>query len=266
MDILLGKARLNNLRRSAIEAKEQVARRRQLLYPVAGGVLLVTVDGRILEANSEACRLLGYSRKDLIATRVNTFIEPAENRLKNAWCELICTSKCERSFRVLSKYRLPFTVQASMTLCGESESIIILLTGVRLESANGDIGEAEESYNTLAQQVPKVVYLTGTDEDFSALCVSPQLEEMSGYAPVDWLLDSEPWVKTLQPADFERTLAGSIFARQKGQPLDAEYRLFDRDWRAVWVRDQSVLVLDEEGHSEHWPGILLDITERNECY
>jgi PAS domain S-box-containing protein len=41
-----------------------------------------------------------------------------------------------------------------------------------------------------------------------------------------------------------------------------EYRIFAKNGRVVWLRDEAVLVRDEEGNSLHWQGFMLDITER----
>ena len=41
-----------------------------------------------------------------------------------------------------------------------------------------------------------------------------------------------------------------------------EFRQFARDGRVVWVRDEAVLVRDEEGNPSYWLGFQYDITKR----
>ncbi len=45
-----------------------------------------------------------------------------------------------------------------------------------------------------------------------------------------------------------------------GEPFRAEYRLRAADGRWVWVHDEAVRVLDEDGHPMFWQGVLVDIT------
>jgi diguanylate cyclase (GGDEF)-like protein len=46
------------------------------------------------------------------------------------------------------------------------------------------------------------------------------------------------------------------------EPFKIEYRLIARDGRVVWVRDEAVLMRDEQGRPEAWQGVMVDITER----
>ncbi len=42
---------------------------------------------------------------------------------------------------------------------------------------------------------------------------------------------------------------------------DATYRLIAKDGRTVWIHDQALLILDDEGKPKYWQGVLIDITE-----
>jgi len=43
-----------------------------------------------------------------------------------------------------------------------------------------------------------------------------------------------------------------------------EYRIIHKEGRVVWVRDEAMLVNDEEGQPRLWQGVMSDITERKE--
>ncbi len=43
-----------------------------------------------------------------------------------------------------------------------------------------------------------------------------------------------------------------------------EYRCVARDGRVVWVRDEAIIMVDNEGRPRFRQGILLDITEHTE--
>jgi PAS domain S-box-containing protein len=131
--------------------------------------------------------------------------------------------------------------------------------------AERKLGEAEARFRTLVEQVPAVIYIDSNDEVSSAIYMSPQVEEMLGYTPDEWLDDPELWVKILHPDDRERVLAANARVDETGGPFSVEYRMLAKDGRAVWVRDEAVLVRDEDATSLFWQGVFIDITERKEA-
>jgi PAS domain S-box-containing protein len=52
---------------------------------------------------------------------------------------------------------------------------------------------------------------------------------------------------------------------ETGDPFALEYRMFARNGRVVWLRDEATLVRDEEGNPLHWQGFMLDITKRKKA-
>jgi PAS domain S-box-containing protein len=94
--------------------------------------------------------------------------------------------------------------------------------------------------------------------------MSPQIEAMLGYSPEEWAADADMWPKLIHPEDSDRVLKQNEITNRTGAPFDQEYRLTARDGRVVWVRDQAVLLGDDEkGH--YWQGVLTDITQRKQA-
>jgi len=124
------------------------------------------------------------------------------------------------------------------------------------------LGNAEARYRALVEHIPVVTYVDAADEVSSAVYMSPQVEAMLGYAPEEWLVDREFFVKLLHPEDRERVLAENKRTNESGKPFEAEYRLIARDGRTVWVHDEAVLVKDERGRPLFWQGVMTDMTER----
>ncbi|MDF2704317.1 MAG: sensor hybrid histidine kinase, partial [Rubrobacteraceae bacterium] len=125
--------------------------------------------------------------------------------------------------------------------------------------------EAEARYRTLIEQIPAVTYIDALDDVNSAIYMSPQAESMLGTAPEEWLADPELFVKLLHAEDRESVLAEHTRANKTGAPLKLEYRLTTHEGRVVWVRDESVVVRDEEGKPRFRQGVLLDISDRREA-
>ncbi len=130
------------------------------------------------------------------------------------------------------------------------------------ERAEERLREVETRYRTLVEQVPAVTYVQEAAGARAVTYVSPQIELMLGYRPEECIFDPEHWIKVMHPADRRRVLAEDERTEETGEPFRMEYRQFARDGRVVWIRDEAVLVRDEEGNPSYWLGIQHDITER----
>nr|MBA3950833.1 PAS domain S-box protein [Rubrobacter sp.] len=103
------------------------------------------------------------------------------------------------------------------------------------------LGEAEERYRTLVEQIPAVTYIDSVDDPDAPLYTSPQIEELLGYTPEEWL-NGRLWSKRLHPEDRERVLAADERFESGEEPFREEYRLLARDGSVVWVREEAVLI------------------------
>ncbi|WP_266096564.1 PAS domain S-box protein [Rubrobacter marinus] len=125
--------------------------------------------------------------------------------------------------------------------------------------------EAEERYRRLVERVPAATYIERNDAESSTVYVSPQIEEMLGHTPEEWISDPGLWLRTLHPEDHGRVLARHLKCNGTGEPFEEEYRCIARDGREVWVRDEAVLLRDERGEPLYWQGVKIDITARKKA-
>jgi diguanylate cyclase (GGDEF)-like protein/PAS domain S-box-containing protein len=120
-------------------------------------------------------------------------------------------------------------------------------------------------YRTLVEQLPLVVYVDALDAESSNIFTSAQVEELLGYTPAEWLADADLFVRTLHPDDRERVLAAHARTHASFDPLSLEYRLIARDGTVVWVRDEGVIVFDDDARPLYLQGYLLNITAEREA-
>ena len=124
------------------------------------------------------------------------------------------------------------------------------------------ISSGGEDYRALVERLPAIVYTSELGEHGRWRYVSPQVEEILGYSPKDWVADPELWSKLLHPDDRERALSQETketIGDRNPPPVD--YRMIARDGEVVWILDEAVLEPDEAGIPV-WHGVLYDITER----
>jgi diguanylate cyclase (GGDEF)-like protein/PAS domain S-box-containing protein len=124
------------------------------------------------------------------------------------------------------------------------------------------ISAGGEDYRRLVERLPAIVYASELGENGRWRYVSPQVEEILGYTPEEWLADPKLWASLLHPDDRERALSQETrktIGTRNPPPVD--YRMITRDKRVVWILDEAVLEPDEAG-TPVWHGVLYDITER----
>jgi diguanylate cyclase (GGDEF)-like protein/PAS domain S-box-containing protein len=131
-------------------------------------------------------------------------------------------------------------------------------------AVEGEAREIERRYRTLVEQLPLVVYVDALDEGSSNIFTSGGIEPLLGYTVGEWRDDPNLFVRTLHPDDRDRVLAAHARTHRTHEPLSLEYRLMSRDEAVVWVRDDGVVVLGDDGEPLYLQGYLLDITAERE--
>jgi PAS domain S-box-containing protein len=130
--------------------------------------------------------------------------------------------------------------------------------------AEEELRAVDARFRGLVEQMPAVVYEMNLDDERRTLYVNPQVEALFGYSRQEWLDQPDIWIELLHPDDREVVLAAHDLHNETGEPWMQEYRLIANDGRVVWVRDQAVLVRDDQGLAHTWQGLMLDITAQKE--
>jgi diguanylate cyclase (GGDEF)-like protein/PAS domain S-box-containing protein len=141
-----------------------------------------------------------------------------------------------------------------VTFCGEVQ-----------HAASDFATDDARRYRTLIEQLPLVVYVDALDAESSNIFTSKQVEPLLGFTTAEWASDAGLFVRALHPDDRERVLAAHAHTCATHQPLSVEYRVLAKDGRTVWVRDEGVVVLDDDGAPLYLQGYLLDITAEREA-
>ena len=120
-------------------------------------------------------------------------------------------------------------------------------------------------YRTLVEHLPLIVYVDALDAVSSNIFTSRQTEAVLGYTPEEWATDKGLFVRVLHPDDKERVLAAHARTHETHERLSIEYRLFARDGSVIWLRDEGVVVFDDQQRPLYLQGYLLDITREREA-
>src|SRR5215211_738766 len=132
----------------------------------------------------------------------------------------------------------------------------------RYRGIQAELHRAQTKYRALVEQIPAIVYIDAADEDMSTIYVSPQIEQILGYTPQQYIGDPQLWEKMLHPDDRQEAKATYLRGRAAGGSFVFEYRLVAKNGRTVWFRDSAIVLPDEQGRPESIQGVMLDITDR----
>lgn len=142
--------------------------------------------------------------------------------------------------------------------------------GGRLERAQAEAVAAEsalaravERYRSLVERVPGVVWLNEVDRDdptvTRCIYIAPQLEDLLGRTPEEWMADVDLWQHVIHPDDRARVLEINDHADETGA-MSLEYRAIHRDGSIVWIHDEAVLHPADGDGPAYWQGVMVDIT------
>ena len=123
----------------------------------------------------------------------------------------------------------------------------------------------EAQYRQLVEQVPAITYMAELGAQGRWYYVSPQIEQILGFTPAEWMSDAQRWRKQVHPDDLERVLAEEQTLSKEGDRYRIEYRLRTRDGKDVWVRDEATYVRQSETGKLVMRGLFLDVTERKQA-
>jgi PAS domain S-box-containing protein len=124
--------------------------------------------------------------------------------------------------------------------------------------------EAHETYRHLVEGIPAILYIDAADDPSTSLYVSPQIQNVLGISAEQWRSDPGIRVARMHEDDREHVLSEHRRSNRTGDPFRTEYRMRGTDEGEIWIRDEAVLVRDDEGAPMFWRGLMLDVTERRE--
>jgi diguanylate cyclase (GGDEF)-like protein/PAS domain S-box-containing protein len=124
------------------------------------------------------------------------------------------------------------------------------------------LGGGDEESGRLLERLPVIVYASELGETGRWRYVSPQVEEILGFTPAEFLCDAGLWARQVHPDDRLHALAvESRDALGNRETAPVEYRMYTKSGRLVWMLDEAVLEPDGAGIPV-WHGVLYDISER----
>jgi PAS domain S-box-containing protein len=258
-------ARTASLERESDELLGRQERYLESLLEISpSAIVTLDLDRRVTSWNLAAEELFGYTAAEATGEKLEDLVARQEEMQAEAAAYYEQLGRGQRFHAVTRRMRKDGTVvdvdlfAVPVTVEDELSGHVVVYYDISA------LKQAEKRYRDLIEQLPLVTYI---DEPAVApsIYISPQIEGLLGYSADEWLGDPDLFVKLLHPDDRERVLADHDRAFAAGDSSwSFEYRLIARDGRTVWLRDDAVVVKDDEGKALYVQGFLMDVTKRRE--
>ena len=256
--------------RTAAGAADRVGRLETIFELAPVGFGIVDLNGRTGMTNEVLRNSLGYSPEEFAAVPFAEFTHPDDVQPNLDLFAQMAAGEIDRfqmEKRFIRKDGGTLWVDLTASLVrdadGHPDYVIGLTQDIserkRLES---ELRVAEEQYRLLVERVPAVVYVAEPGAQGRWQYVSPQIEGMLGFTAQEWMADPDLWLRQLHPDDQVVALAEEerfILAGTGTETSSDTYRLSHRNGSIVWVRDDAIVLFDQEGRAT-FHGVLVDVT------
>ena len=258
---------------SETELRENERRFRQFFEQSVDALLVHDERGKILDANTEAIRSLGYSREALLSLSVRDFatnLVPVESRAsgtgKTLWQRVMEAEPGESVGVHRGEHQredgTTFPVEVRVGAVDQDGERRILASArditERVE-AEKELRESQQRYASLSEHNPDGVF--SMDLEGNLLTVNPAVQKITGFTKEELL------EKTLVPLvaleDLTR-LTGHFERVVRGEPQNFESSVMRRDGHRVEV-SAALIPAVVQGELVGVYGILEDISERVEA-
>lgn len=168
-------------------------------------------------------------------------------------------------------------VLSAMAMCvlvGETLAWIVArlhrsLAGIAQRDASVALYQTEARYLALIEQLPAVTYIFKEDRADPRRSrdeyVSPQIFNLLGVRPEDWINRPGIWEQYLHPDDADQLSVIDAATSLTGEPFDQEYRMVRADGRIVWVLESARRIDVTATDEATWLGVYYDITSLREA-
>ncbi|MDB5090326.1 MAG: domain S-box protein, partial [Mucilaginibacter sp.] len=230
---------------------------RSLIEQASDAIYILDLNGSFTDVNASMCKMMGYSREELLRLNIESIVDPAElktdplsKKMDSAKASVI------RERRFVSKNGKIFTVEVNVKKFADRIMVIARdITGrKKMES---ELKEAEVKFRTIAEKSMVGVYIV---QNGRFVYVNPRFAQIFGYMPAE-LINTVP-VETVINQSHQLIATGHVKRRMEGEVESVNYEAIGqkKDGTSNWVEfygNRAII-----GGEPTIIGSMIDISER----
>jgi PAS domain S-box-containing protein len=242
--------------------RESEAQFRAMFEASPVGVVLLSPEGGVQQANDTALRMLGFSLEQAVGFGWLDAIHPDDReRLQDEWGAAAAQRRTYMAAGRFARADLWWRARTSPVWSGEEclGHVAVIIDETEQRSAEDALRESEERFRQLAEHIPAVVYLA-EPRTGSMLFISPAYEQMWG-RPTGSLYAS-PWSFLDAVHDDDRERVRLAYQRRQTRMV-IKYRIVRPDGELVWIEDLQFPIRRADGGIYLVAGLAFDVTRRS---
>lgn len=249
---------------------ESEFRFRQTLEHAPIGMILGTTDGRLLEANTAACQMLGYSLAELKSLSYTAISHPDDLSHSTDAMHQVLDGKSNfyrLEKRYLKKDGQPLWAQVTASLVPGSRDDTHRFV-FQIEDIGGRkhlmdaLRHSEERFRTLAQSSYDWEYWRSANRD-ALLYISPSCEQITGYLPDEFIADPDLIERIVHPED-QLLMKTHIKDYQDNHEHTIDFRIIRKNGATRWLAHGCRPIYGENGEFRGRRVSNRDISERKQ--
>jgi diguanylate cyclase (GGDEF)-like protein/PAS domain S-box-containing protein len=222
---------------------------------------------RFVDVNDTTCRLLGYSREELLAMGPDDVAPVSREDLARAYDRVIAgdssVGTVEMHHRRKDGSLLPVELFRRAVPSRDGYIIVVIARDItKRQQVEAELLSTHERFRQIAENIREVFWITDPAKN-NMLYISPAYEDIWGRSCESLYASPWTWLEAIHADDRDRILQAIQLRQQQGQ-YDEEYRIVRPDGSIRWVHDKAFPVRDDEGRVYRVVGVADDITDRRE--
>jgi PAS domain S-box-containing protein len=141
----------------------------------------------------------------------------------------------------------------------------MIAAAVQRARAEEALGESEERFRQMAENIREVFYLASVDTG-EIIYLSPAYHDVWGRSQVEGVDDAAAFIDAIVPEDRQALLShfDRCRARKADRQTTFDYRIQRPDGTIRWIRNRTFQIYGPEGRPYRLAGVCSDITEQKQ--
>jgi PAS domain S-box-containing protein len=267
----IGNRRAGHLERTLAALQASEVRARELIEESGDGILVSEASGRYVEVNPALCRMLGYSRDQLLGMQAGDLTADDDPVGNTGMDERLGDAAAEEGILVERRYRkrdgasLPVEVRFKVLPDGRQQrNVRDISERMRTESERSRLVDGLRMSERNLAEAQRIAHIGSWAWDLATDTAvrSDETYRIVGVEPGAFPGTNEAFLAFVHPDERAQVQASERAAISGGARYDLDYRLVRPDGVVRIVQEQADLVRDPAGKPLRWVGTLQDITER----
>lgn len=229
--------------------------RSRIFEEMSDAILIADDDRRYVDVNEAACTLLGRSRAELLASRVDDVL-PAEMDIAGGWEKFLAAGSSRGELTIMRGTERIIVDYRSRARLAPNRHMSVLRDVTERARAVEAAEERERAFRRLADHLPHVV--SRFDRQHRHIFVNKTVERVLGRSPESFLGKTN--AELGMPAENVRHWAATLDRALAGETVTTEFTFVDGDGVARTFESHVIPERDATGAIESAISVVLEVT------